>query len=253
MSSRAAKANRDGLTHADDVSMEAAMATRQTAGGSAAQKAEKLRQSAERWERGAEGEQLTAAMLGPLAERGYRVFHDLSIPGSRANIDHLVIGPTGVFALDSKNLTTKLHMYNGDVWRGRYPYAGKLRATRWEADTAGEALGFTTVTAVQCIHGAAVPDLDEPLHGVWLVPAERLLALIESAPVTLTDDQCTVLAAKAVLAFAAAGQPDRPSRPQHRPPRPSRPSRPAPAPPVVVAAAETRPGFLTRFRQLWRT
>jgi len=31
------------------------------------------------------------------------VFHDLAVPGNTsANIDHLVIGPTGVFVIDSK-------------------------------------------------------------------------------------------------------------------------------------------------------
>jgi hypothetical protein len=35
------------------------------------------------------------------------VFHDLAVPGSPANVDHLVIGPTGVFVIDSKR------------WRGR--------------------------------------------------------------------------------------------------------------------------------------
>jgi hypothetical protein len=47
------------------------------------------------WRRGAAGERHTARLLGRLEQRGWVVLHDLAIPGSAANIDHLVIGPGG--------------------------------------------------------------------------------------------------------------------------------------------------------------
>jgi hypothetical protein len=48
------------------------------------------------WRRGAEGERRTARLLAPLERRGLQIFHDLAVPGSAANVDHLVVGPTGV-------------------------------------------------------------------------------------------------------------------------------------------------------------
>jgi hypothetical protein len=39
------------------------------------------------WRRGAAGERRTARLLGRLLERGWVVLHDLSVPGSRANLD----------------------------------------------------------------------------------------------------------------------------------------------------------------------
>jgi Nuclease-related domain len=45
------------------------------------------------WRRGAAGERRTGRLLGPLERHGWVVLHDLAVPGSRANIDHLVIGP----------------------------------------------------------------------------------------------------------------------------------------------------------------
>jgi hypothetical protein len=53
------------------------------------------------WRRGAAGERRTARLLAPLERRGWAVLHDLAISGSKANIDHLVIGPGGV-VIDSK-------------------------------------------------------------------------------------------------------------------------------------------------------
>jgi Nuclease-related domain len=54
------------------------------------------------WRQGAAGERRTARLLSPLQQQGWAVLHDLAVPGSRANLDHLVIGPAGVFVIDSK-------------------------------------------------------------------------------------------------------------------------------------------------------
>jgi hypothetical protein len=51
--------------------------------------------AASAWQRGAAGERRTARLLDPLARHGWAVLHDLAIPGSQANLDHLVIGPGG--------------------------------------------------------------------------------------------------------------------------------------------------------------
>ena len=47
------------------------------------------------WRCGAAGERRTARLLGPLERHGWAILHDLALPGSRANLDHLVIGPGG--------------------------------------------------------------------------------------------------------------------------------------------------------------
>ncbi len=54
------------------------------------------------WRRGARGEQRTARHLNKLVRAGWTVLHDLAIPASRANGDHLLIGPPGVFLIDTK-------------------------------------------------------------------------------------------------------------------------------------------------------
>ena len=60
-------------------------------------------EQARTWQRGAHGERHTARLLRRLHRDGFVVFHDLAVPGNTsANIDHLVIGPTGVFVIDSK-------------------------------------------------------------------------------------------------------------------------------------------------------
>jgi Nuclease-related domain len=93
---------------------------RRRAGTSAAEKARELRAAQpirtllaralrvhtdERaWRKGANGERATSWWLGRLPE-GWFVFHDIPIGLRGANIDHLVIGPAGVFTINTKNLS----------------------------------------------------------------------------------------------------------------------------------------------------
>ena len=59
-------------------------------------------QSTTAWARGAHGEELLGRHLDALADRGVRTLHDRRIPRTKANIDHLAIGPSGVYVIDAK-------------------------------------------------------------------------------------------------------------------------------------------------------
>lgn len=59
-------------------------------------------QSTTAWDTGALGEERVGNRLNKLASDRLRVLHDRRIPGSRANIDHLAVTPTGVYVIDPK-------------------------------------------------------------------------------------------------------------------------------------------------------
>ena len=74
------------------------------------EKAERLQRSAALWEKGAEGEVAVARALEALPA-GWVVLHDLAWPGrQRANVDHVVIGPGGVFVIDAKNWSGRIEV-----------------------------------------------------------------------------------------------------------------------------------------------
>ncbi|MCU1455121.1 MAG: hypothetical protein JWN46_3267 [Acidimicrobiales bacterium] len=54
------------------------------------------------WDQGAVGEERVGATLEAARPSGIEVLHDRRIPRSRANIDHLVIAPNGVWVVDAK-------------------------------------------------------------------------------------------------------------------------------------------------------
>ena len=58
-------------------------------------------QSTQAWARGAMGEELLARRLQDLPASA-RILHDRRIPRTRANIDHIVVSPGGVWVIDAK-------------------------------------------------------------------------------------------------------------------------------------------------------
>jgi hypothetical protein len=73
-------------------------------------KLDKLEAERLKWQRGAEGETAVGKIIGEFPDDFY-VINDLSTP--YGNLDHVVVGPTGVFVLDAKN------------WRGVVQADGK--------------------------------------------------------------------------------------------------------------------------------
>jgi hypothetical protein len=158
------------------------------------------------WRRGAAGEQRTARLLGPLERQGWVVLHDLAVPGSRANVDHLVIGPGGVFVVDSKQYRGRLQLDpSGRLWLGRYPLAAVLRSVSFEADRAARVLADPhVVVPIVAVHGAQVPWGKVVTHGVPVVSARRLPSMLRALPGVLGPERVADLADRARVRFHAA-------------------------------------------------
>jgi hypothetical protein len=154
-------------------------------------------EQARTWQRGAHGERRTARLLDRLTRDSYVVFHDLAVPGKTSvNVDHLAIGPTGVFVIDSKQWTGNVHQSaDGLTWHNHYRLDRTLETVRWEADTISRILG-THTAALLCIHGAHIQGGGLHAQGVAIVPA----GLLRDA---LGDDRVLSHADLELLATAA--------------------------------------------------
>jgi hypothetical protein len=153
-------------------------------------------EQARTWQRGAAGERRTARLLDRLTRDGYMVFHDLAVPGSPANVDHLVIGPSGVFVIDSKQWSGSVHQgADGLVWHNHYRLDRALETVRWEAQQVGRLLG-TRAAAVVCVHGAYVHGGGLDAQGVAIVPAHLLRSALGNDRV-LSDADMDLLATTA--------------------------------------------------------
>jgi hypothetical protein len=160
------------------------------------------------WRRGAQGERRTARLLAPLERQGYQVFHDLAIPGSAANVDHPVVGPTGVFVIDSKRYRGHLHYSAGRLWHGRRPLDRTLDTLWWEATQAAETLGFGPdlhIYPVLCIHVARLPWRRELLvDGIPVLAASALRPALQVTRQALSPEQVELVAAHVHASFQPA-------------------------------------------------
>lgn len=112
-----------------------------------------------RWDKGASGEEATAEILSGL-DNAWSVFHDLAVPGTNANIDHVVIGPSGVFVIDSKNYSGTIteHPKFG-LQAGNRPLAQTFHTAVWEARETGKILNLDEghLSTLVVVHGAELP------------------------------------------------------------------------------------------------
>jgi Nuclease-related domain len=163
----------------------------------------------ERWLRGAAGEGATAELLARLPGRSWAVLHDLAIPGHRANIDHLVIGPTGVWVIDTK--TTRAKARTG--WRSLWLGERKLDSgpVRWEAGTVSEMLGVR-VRPLIALHGGGLRPRGGRAGRVRVVPAGSLLGRLRRGRRRLDRRQVHQLTCTALELLPPARLPAIPGR-----------------------------------------
>jgi hypothetical protein len=149
----------------------------------------------ERRDRGASGEEHVGELLGQLPERGWRVIHDASL--GRGNVDHILIGPPGIFTIETKS------------------HPGPVRVTRVHGETLRQAQAQRR--AIERVTGLAVEPLvvfsrawvDRPMarrKGVRVVPARMLLGYLSKLAPTLSPAQiehARALVAQALLAHHA--------------------------------------------------
>ena len=159
------------------------------------------------WRQGAAGERRTARLLDHLERHGWAILHDLAVPSSQANLDHLAIGPGGVFVIDSKQYSGRLQLdSSGRLWHGRYPLAPILRAVSFEAGQAAQVLPDPGVAVVPivAVHGAEIPWGKVVTDGVPVVAARRLPSLLRALPPMLGPERVADLADQARVRFHAA-------------------------------------------------
>ena len=123
-----------------------------------------------RWLRGAAGEVATAHILARLPRR-FVVLHDQRLPGGRGNVDHVVLGPTGVWVVDSKLRRSRLAVRHGQVFAGDRPI--DVAPAARQASRLASTLGVP-VRAVVAVHGRGLRRRGKRVNGVLVLPSERV-------------------------------------------------------------------------------
>jgi hypothetical protein len=153
------------------------------------------------WAIGAKGELATAQALNELKTEGFVVLHDRLIPGSSANIDHIVIGPPGVAVVETKSYSGRLRVRGDDVYVGGYrKTAQTIEEARREALAVTVALGpdlecrSVKVRPILCVHRADLPFFPGSPQGVSIVNGRGLVKTLREAPHRLSPEDIRTLA-----------------------------------------------------------
>jgi hypothetical protein len=130
-------------------------------------------QSTRAWERGAIGEERLGGRLDELDSAGVATLHDRRIPGSRANIDHIVVAASGVWVVDAKRYKGRPALrVEGGILRPRMErlLVGRRDCTKLvdgvlkQVELVREALARADIT-VPVTGALAFVDADWPLIG----------------------------------------------------------------------------------------
>ena len=154
------------------------------------------------WAIGAAGEEKLAAELDRVA--GLRMLHDRRVPGTRGNIDHIVIAPAGVFIVDAKNNQGRIEIRDrGSFFRTdcRLTVAGRDCSAMadkmgWQVDAARSAFEahgidpMPPITPVLCFLNVEwpLPGAPESFRGVRL-ESHRSIKRLMTKSVLLTEPQ----------------------------------------------------------------
>ena len=167
-------------------------------------------QTTDAWRVGAEGERRTARDLDGLADAGFVVLHDRKVAGYGGNLDHIAIGPSGVWAIETKSLAGKVEIHGDSLTIGRRRQDKIIDQVYREATALQIAMGErltrlgVTVTPVVCLHRAELPWFNKTVRGVRLASGRQLARLLREGEVRLSADQVQALAREADVMFKPA-------------------------------------------------
>lgn len=155
----------------------------------------------------AAGEAATAKAFRPLRFLGYAALHDRRLPpnstpgASAVDVEHLLIGPAGVFLVDSKNWQSgpKVQYAEKSLYRGTENQGPALDRVASEARTLTEALKgrLPTGVAVQplvVVHVKELQPTPRYLKGVLILLPAQLDPVLRSMRQVMTATQASTLA-----------------------------------------------------------
>jgi hypothetical protein len=152
------------------------------------------------WGVGAEGERSTAAVLEPLRAEGFVILHDRKVTGYGGNLDHLVIGPTGLWAVETKSLRGKVVIHGATLRIGGHRRDEIIDQVKQEATIVQVVLGQSLaerglrVTPVICLHRGELPVFNKTVRGVRLASGRQLVKLLRTGDQVLPPAEVETLA-----------------------------------------------------------
>jgi hypothetical protein len=159
-------------------------------------------------DQGAAGEEAAAHVLGALSAEGWRIFHDVRWPGrAHAHIDHVLVGPGGVFVIDALVWTGEIEVRSGSLRLDGRRRARQVIASAAAAMAIGELLPSVSPKAIRPVLCFA---REEPIYGwsgdVMICSTDNVAAFLTSSPRVLDEAEMTEIAEVLAISLQCASQ-----------------------------------------------
>lgn len=152
---------------------------------------------------GRDGERVVAEHLEWLRRKDFVVFHD--VPNGDANVDHVLIGPQGVFTIETKTHSKplrgecKITVANGEVFANglridRNPVIQAKAQARWLGNFLRESQFQPFVWPAVVFPGWYVESFDMAAEGIWILETKALTKFIENEPTRHSLDEVKAMA-----------------------------------------------------------
>ncbi|MGN6201270.1 MAG: nuclease-related domain-containing protein [Solirubrobacterales bacterium] len=142
------------------------------------------------WAQGAEGEEVVGGILETLAADGWHVIHDVSF--GRGNIDHIVVGPGGIYSIETKSRAGKVWLAHLEPKMLNQAYA--------EKKTLETITGMKVEALLVFSQAYIVEKVPAKRRGVMIMPARSLRWYFSRRRPVMSPEQAAELHAR--LAFA---------------------------------------------------
>lgn len=169
-------------------------------------------QSTKAWAKGSDGERRLAERLTRLVGDRSVLLHDRKVPGTRGNIDHIVVAASGVWVIDTKHYDGRVEPRDVGRWfkTDHRLYVGGRDRTKaadglaWQVTAVRDALSSQEVPvhAAVCFIDADWKLFAKPFQqsGVWVTWPKKLAELV-AAPGPLTSMAVRDIAARLAVAL----------------------------------------------------
>jgi hypothetical protein len=151
----------------------------------------------------------TARRLRVLRTAGYMSMHARSIPGTDTVIDHVVVGPAGIFTVDSQKMDKRLPIKakGGVLYHGPVSQEEKIEHARFEAQRAAALIANelgrrVRVRPAMVIYGPSVSWIIMRIKGVDVFDGRHVSSYFRKQSKARTTDHLDN--AEVALVFAAA-------------------------------------------------
>lgn len=138
-----------------------------------------------RWFEALAADERAMAMQLAMLPPAYALLHDLRLPGSKGNVDHLVVGPGGAFVVVLRRCSHTVEFRDGELWADSQSLSDVLAAAKVEAQLLAQLLRTPVVGVVALLDASLPAAIPAKVSGVLVCTGDLIARVVTRGSHTL--------------------------------------------------------------------